>query len=268
MPKLGLGLSLSARASSASGPSYDPDALVYINAVQVADSQSLETGIKTAINNFVVGCKADGIWSAIKASCILAGARTLNGALVPLAGAAPTNNLFVSGDYSRTLGLLGNGSSKYLLSNRNNNVDPQNSKHISVYCTVGSSRDSVKYLIGSGAGLGGTLLSTDSTTLRSRNNYSTPSSPILTVLTPITGLVGINRSSATQTNYRISSSGANVNNLSQTPRNDNIAIFSSPTPSVFSNARISFYSIGESIDLALLDSRVTSLMSDILLALS
>jgi hypothetical protein len=43
------------------------------------------------VNAFVKGCKADGIWSAIKASCILAGADTLAGALVPLVGAAPTN---------------------------------------------------------------------------------------------------------------------------------------------------------------------------------
>jgi hypothetical protein len=57
--------------------------------------------------------------TAIKASCILAGARTLAGALVPLAGAAPTNvGPFVSGDYNRKTGLVGDGSTKYLNSNR------------------------------------------------------------------------------------------------------------------------------------------------------
>jgi hypothetical protein len=85
--------------------------------------------------SFVKGCKNDGIWTAIKASCILAGARTLAGALVPLVGTAPTNfdGLFDSGDYNRKTGLIGDGSTKSLDSNRNNNADPQNSKHVSAY---------------------------------------------------------------------------------------------------------------------------------------
>ena len=114
---------LSVAAAVSGGGGYDADAQAYITAVETADGQALETAVKDAINAFVVGCKADGIWNAIKASCILAGARTLNGVLVPLAGAAPTNNGFVGAgtDYNRKTGLLGNGSSKWLNSNRNNN---------------------------------------------------------------------------------------------------------------------------------------------------
>jgi hypothetical protein len=79
--------------------SGDPDALRYIAAVQTADQQSLEPAVRKAITDFIVGCKADGIWSAIKASCILMGARTLSGALTPLRGGTPTNvnNNFVRG---------------------------------------------------------------------------------------------------------------------------------------------------------------------------
>ena len=95
----------------------DPDAAVYIAAVEAADGQALETATRVAIHSFVKGAKADGFWPAIKASCILAGARTLAGALVPLVGAAPTNNNFVSGDYNRKTGLIGDGSTKYLNSN-------------------------------------------------------------------------------------------------------------------------------------------------------
>ena len=72
--------------------SLDRDAAVYLNAVAVADGEQLEPAVRKAINDFVNGCKQDGIWDAIKASCILAGARTLAGALVPLVGTAPTNN--------------------------------------------------------------------------------------------------------------------------------------------------------------------------------
>jgi len=98
------------------GVALDPDAAAYITAVEgpSADNQALEPAVITAINDFVVGCKADGIWSAIKASCILAGARTLSGALVPLVGTAPTNFNFGSGDYARKTGLIGDGASKSL----------------------------------------------------------------------------------------------------------------------------------------------------------
>lgn len=90
----------------------DPDAAVYIDRVEAADGQSLEEGVNIAYSTFVSGCKTDGIWDAIKASCILAGARTLDGALVPLVGTAPTNFNFASGDYDRKTGLKGNGLSK------------------------------------------------------------------------------------------------------------------------------------------------------------
>ena len=89
----------------------DPDAQTYLRAVETADALGLplEQGVQQAVNQFVIGCKADGIWNAIKASCILAGARTLAGALVPLVGTAPTNvGPFVSGtDYNRKTGLVG-----------------------------------------------------------------------------------------------------------------------------------------------------------------
>jgi len=54
----------------------DADARQYIINVEEQDGQPLESGVRAAINDFVVGCKTDGIWDAIKASCILAGART------------------------------------------------------------------------------------------------------------------------------------------------------------------------------------------------
>ena len=117
------------------GVGMDADAAAYIAAVEAADGQSLETATKQAIANFVDGCKDDLIWDAIKASCILSGARTLAGALVPLKGTAPTNFNFVSGDYDRKIGLNGTGTNKYLSSNRANNADPQNSKHMATWKT-------------------------------------------------------------------------------------------------------------------------------------
>jgi hypothetical protein len=80
---------------------FDPDAAAYLRAVEAADGQALETPVKRAVDDFIKGCKADGIWDAIKASCILCGARTLPGALVPLVGTAPSNLNFLPEDYNR-----------------------------------------------------------------------------------------------------------------------------------------------------------------------
>ncbi len=121
------------RFAAAAG--YDTDAQAYITAVEAADGQALETGVRDAINAFVVGCKADGIWTAIKASCILAGARTLSGALVPLVGTAPTNNDFVTADYDRKTGLKGNGT-KNLLSNYTLLASNSTNTHLSVFPTA------------------------------------------------------------------------------------------------------------------------------------
>jgi hypothetical protein len=238
----------------------DPDAAAYITAVETADGQSLEEKTKIAIDNFVLGCKADGIWSAIKASCILAGARTLEGALVPLVGAAPTNNNFVSGDYNRETGLRGDGSTKYLNSNRNNNADPQNSQHGSIYVTTaGNQAVSQAYMGTRPPTVNDNHLTigidTGSVYFRSR----TPT-PAFTGASSILGLIGVSRSTSAAYTARRGGSSSSVTSLSGTPYNQLIAVFSNPSVN-YSDARLAFYSIGESLDLALLDARVTDLIN-------
>jgi hypothetical protein len=242
----------------------DTDAQAYVNAVEVADGQRIEDPVRFAINNFVIGCKADGIWTAIKASCILAGARTLTGALVPLVGTAPTNFNFVSGDYNRKTGLVGNGSTKYLDSNRNNNADPQDSNHnaswISTVPTVGVSI--------MGVGDGGTngannlLTSTTAHSIRSRNSTQV----VLSGTTPATNFFGFSRSSSASFNARSLGSTSNNTQTSQSLAAGNVFIYTrnlAGTPSPYSNARLAFYSIGESLSLALLDTRATDLINAI-----
>jgi hypothetical protein len=107
---------------------YDEDAGNYIQAVETADTQALEPATRKAINNFVIGCKQDGIWTAIKASCILSWCT--DSCLVRLCRWWGLRRLTfgfrgIGTDYDRKTGLVGNGSTKYLDSNRNNNADPQ-----------------------------------------------------------------------------------------------------------------------------------------------
>jgi hypothetical protein len=240
----------------------DTDADAYIAAVEAADGQALESGVKFAIKNFVLCCKQDGIWDAIKASCILAGARTLTGALVPLVGAAPTNvgGLFVSDNYNRKTGLVGNGSTKYLNSNRNNNTDPQNSKHLSVYVTTANTANVNRGYIGAGVGAAGAcniLTVSASLTLQGRiNSTSTLSFGALSN----TGFIGASRTASDNVNYRAAGSSASSSTLSDGNVNQNIAVFGRDLTAQ-SDARLAFYSIGESLDLALLDARVTDLIT-------
>ena len=241
------------------GVALDPDAQAYITAVENVDGQALEAGVRTAINDFVVGCKADGIWNAIKASCILAGARTLTGALVPLVGAAPTNFNFVSGDYNRKTGLVGDGSTKYLDSNRNNNADPQDSNHNAVYVSTATSTTGI-YMSASAS----TTEPGDNNFGRTADNmFARSRTSTATVLGSgdATGLVGINRTTSASYNFRYAGTNYLVPTASQTPFNSNIFVFAGPSAAIASNGRLAFYSIGESLDLALLDARVTALIN-------
>jgi len=97
-----------------SAVSYDADALVWINGVETQDAQSLEVGVKLAMNQLLIDAKALGVWTGMSNWLIKMGARTLNGALVNIKTGTiqVTNNNFVAGDYNRTAGLAGNASNK------------------------------------------------------------------------------------------------------------------------------------------------------------
>jgi hypothetical protein len=232
----------------------DPDTDNYIAAVEAADGQPLELEVRSAIFRFIRGCKEDGIWTAIKASCILAGARTLNGALVPLVGTAPTSFNFVPGDYNRKTGLVGDGSTKYLNSNRNSTDDGQNNNHISAMITTADTMGGVVF--GTNNGTGSTNWAASGGSLRAR------SSTFLFNVPYSTGLIGISRNNSASITVRRAGSSVLSTLASDGNMNENFNIFRRGNASpASSNARLAFYSIGESLDLALLDARVTTLIN-------
>jgi hypothetical protein len=241
--------------------SFDPDAAAYIAAVEAADTQALETNTRYAINNFVIGCKQDGIWSAIKASCILAGARTLAGALVPLVGTAPTKNGTEGGwNYNRKTGLAGNKTDNYLDSNRNNNAEPQDSKHLSAYVSNDSGSSVVAYL-GSGNSAGDSLIRSNLSN-KGRSFAANSSSLYTQTVLSLSGLVATSRSTSSEIATRINKSTVATSSASASPTNRNTWIFAQSSGiAYYSDARLAFYSIGESLDLALLDARVTDLIN-------
>jgi hypothetical protein len=218
--------------------------------------------LANAINSFVKGCKTDGTWDAIKACCIMAAWDGLDGALYPLKGPAPTNFNFVSGDYNRETGLVGNGSTKRIDSNRNANIDPLNSHHLSIYVTTATSPGI--YMSGESSGnRNGIYANGASIGVPIRSGPALPGTGIATTST---GLIAASRVSASTINARVAGVNVSIANVSVTKPNQSINVYCqnvSGSTSDFTNGRLSFYSIGESLDLALLDNRVSTLMTDI-----
>lgn len=245
---------------------FDADARDYILRVEAADGQRLESQVRGAINAFVLGCKADGIWTSLVASCIMAGARTVAGAVTPLRGNAPTNNNFVIGDYSRTLGLLGNDSTKYLATGYNNNDTtnfPQNDSHISCYVTA-SQTDTSGIFAGTQSTLGSilTMTYTTATQIQFRNR-----SGVIRLFSaaPI-GFQASTRNNSANYSSRATQSGGGTSDVTTTaassaPTNNLFGVFASGSGTQLSSARMSFYSIGKSLTIASLDTRVTTLMA-------
>jgi hypothetical protein len=237
-------------------------AAAYISAVEAADGQALETGVRDAINAFVLGCEADGI----KTCCILAGARTLAGALMPLVGAAPTNVGFTSSNYNRKTGLLRN-STQYLNSNRDNSADPQNSSHLALYSAVQWPEQNGFYFAGMGTNNpGSTCLRSITGVIRGNIRHGTTSQ---ISFTRNSGFLGMARFNSVEFQMRVDGTTSTLSAVSTTPLLGPISIFtdSSVATSGVANTRLAFYSIGESLDLALLDARVTALVNALAVAI-
>ena len=250
---------------------YDEDAGNYIQAVEgpSGDNQALEPATRKAINNFVIGCKQDGIWTAIKASCILAGARTKEGAIIPLANAsnsAPTLNGTAGGwNYDRKTGLRGNGTNNFIDCNRAPSAESSgNNAHFSYY--VGQLGSSASSYMGATLTTGTQAYSQiiDFSGLNTSINGTTGGIAIASISNTALGFVGTTRTGASATALRAqrtSTAGsqaftaANNLNFYVCCRNLNGAANS------FTTTRFAFYSIGESLDLALLDARITDLIN-------
>lgn len=266
MATLGLGLGVQRQVSR-----WDADALAYIAQVEVADGQALEPEVKLAMNRFVKQCKRDaspvaGVsnWQAMKATCLLAGARTLAGALVPLKGPAPTNYNFVSGDYNRATGMKGDGSTKYLATGYNNAADPDDNRHIAAF----SSDRFNFYLLGSGgteAGMSQLLFVNAPPLTLYLRLLSGPWNYGPTV-TQDYGFAGMSRQpEVTDTIQWVlpDGEGSDTATPAAAAASLDVYVFRRLLGTSYSNSRIAFYSIGEAVDLISLRSAVNTYMEDI-----
>jgi hypothetical protein len=245
----------------------EPDAEDYFSRIFAAGS-SISAVNQVAVNNFIVGCKADGIWSAIKACCLLAGPDTLAGALVPLVGPEPTNvnGNFVMEDYNRITGLMGNGLNKHLNTNVNWRDMPQNDSHLSAWISEVNITTSTPKSVVAGSATSGNGSARVSITGEgigdALNMLHTATSANIVNRTPSIGLYGISRSNNNSFDFREGGGGGTLSRLSTTPQSNQVHIFSGRNGE-FWGGRASFYSIGESLDLALLDARIITYMASI-----
>jgi hypothetical protein len=191
------------------------------------------------------------------------------GALVPLVGAAPTNNNFTASDYNRETGLVGDGSTTSLNTNRDNNADPQNDNHNALYITAANTNDPAVYIGSDGSGSAGynqMVIAASASSGAFITACRNPSGTFNAIPggADTTGFHGFSRSSSTEYLARVGGSTTTHSQASAAATGSDVHVFArGPTPAVFTDARIAFYSIGESLDLAALDTRVTALITAI-----
>lgn len=242
---------------------FDTDANTWFT--NVAAVSSVSSANKISINAFFASLKQGGVWNAIQQSNLFAGATSLSGALVPIVGNAPTNylNSFIDSDYNYLTGLKGNASTKYLNTGRANNADVnQSSRHIYVCTTENAATAGTNiYLLGSG-NIAGEARIFQPTVAAGTVSMSLVSSTQTFV--PSFGTVkgfGMNRNSATTVIPFANGNLAAVTSNVLTPSATNIGIFATGTGTGKTDARIAFYSIGDSADCSIIDACVKTLLS-------
>ena len=265
-------------------PAYVQDYLDRVTAADVAagNSLGLERGVTDAFSTCLQALVADGILgvsggvltqaaSLIKASCAMQGARTLSGALVPLADdmPKPTNLNFVAGDYNRRTGLGDPANvSKYLNTNKVDNTNTPSNRHAAVFestpTTVITNVVSLGVNPQTGSG-GDTLLINNATPLVIARIGNETAGTIASA--QYSGFFGASRSLSASYTVRINGTSTAVTQAS-TASVSALTIFifaqnNNGASTSFSNARLNYYSLGSALDLAILDARITALANAI-----
>jgi hypothetical protein len=207
-------------------------------------------------------------WDDMPCHCLFAGVGYA-GTIVPLRDGmvVPTLVNFVSGDHNAVTGLKGDGSTKYVNTNRNNNAEAQNSQSLSVYIdTVHTSGTSGFYVDGGQAGSGASGLVRSGATpsnilFRSRNNGANTAPQGAT-----TGFVGHSRAASTGYRARAGATNYDFTQSSQTPANATMGLFARGidfTPADYCDARLKSYHVGPALDLEVLEGLQNTLFTAI-----
>jgi hypothetical protein len=200
-------------------------------------------------------------------------AKAFAGLTVPLRDgmSAGTSYNFVSGDLNVKTGLKGNGTSKYIGANRNNNADGQNDNSNSIWITEVNTAGVLNIaFMGVGAASDGTnILGANTTTLNYilRSRCATAGNASYSTGGPRTGLHGITRTGSANYTYKFNDLTGTITQASQTTFNGDVLAFArgdaSNVPGLFSDARMSCYHIGPAVTMTTLEGILSTFMTEV-----
>ncbi len=244
------------------------DANAWIAAVEAAEGSPMPDANKTAVRNLIADLKADpssnpGVsqWQAIQWMHLLAGPNSLTGIQVPLKGVAGTFNNYISGNYSRTTGLLNSvASTTWINSNRAGNADAQNNFSLGVYLTTTPSLAN-QGMFGNATSAGSVRMASASTNTWTTRAKSASASAA-GVLAGSLGIIGVSRNASGNFDRRENNTVTNVAVASDGNNSAIIAFFVLSTASGNpTDARAAMCWAGASVNLALLQIRMATYMS-------
>lgn len=248
--------------------SYDADAQTWFDSI-VTNGGSISVGNKNAANTAILALKATpsltggvSCFTALKELFLLAGPLGVLGALTPLKGPACTNFNFIDADQTSAGGLLGNGTSKYLLSGRAGNTDPQNNNGQFVWVHTPGTFGTPAFLGNSNTSTTGTKqIYSSSTAIRTRQQ-NTGTDDTLVTTASLTGFIGMARIISSE--YRVRLNGANYvySKVSQTPLATNLTFFGRMATNLI-NSRLAIIGDGEAIDMPAVDAILATYMASI-----
>lgn len=231
----------------------------YISRVESDDGQPLENGVLAAMVTF-----ANWRIPLGGACCILAGARTLAGALEPMVGAAPTGLNLASSDYNRRRILL-NGSNKTIRTNETLAAYGQNNRHVFIRYPSPYVTPAAASFVWGGNNISGSdaLLSISTTSWRLRSASGVPVSYNSQPTTIPVGRFGVFRNVAGSVGILFGSNAlvSAEPNTSATVVDSTLHIGGDLAGAQASPIGPSIYSLGPHIDPATLDTNSAALMS-------
>lgn len=284
----GLGLTLPLRnlrrpATSGGGdPEYDEHAADYIARVETADGEPLETAVKASINTLFITLKntpslSPGLsnWQALAGGILMAGPRTLAGALTVIKSDQPALSSagpFVAEDYDRITGLKSSRTpSKSVTFNYPNMNLPRDDFSMAALLTEIPAIGAVEHIMSCNVTVtpGFLRLSAAGDTETSARDaaYASPTIPRPGTLT-LPALLGVTRAGDDKIirSYRQSAAATVPSTI--VPASGSIRLFRWSMTSDATTARAAWSSYGRAVDLEALEAALLTYLSAISAALA
>lgn len=245
-----------------------PETLAYIAAVEGVDgdNQQLETGVLGPMVKF-----ANWRIPLGGACCLMAGARTLEGALVPMVGPTPVATNFISDDYNRLQGLAGvNNGGKFISTDYAIDTARQDDHHAAIRLSIPPVAAFRAYMSDGAAnaagatGLFGLNPGTDCRVYSALSGGAVSVAGFMSVV----GLKGVSRNSSAEYVYTDGAAETTFVRASGTPPGLVMAVFDFTGGSNSSDAGISMYSVGPFIDMTTFRLMSNALSADLTTALA